>query len=146
MNKLSHKGKTYEYPNEVNVGMFQSVINIIQDMPELVTEENMTAGKFAGHLSNKNKLIPLVATLINAKDEEVSELPINKAIEICNNFFYSNGFWLMISNHFSMPSEVQEMMENPPTNPTQTTLSQNSEASATDGNPKKMAKQNTESD
>jgi hypothetical protein len=112
LNILETNGKKYRYSEEVTVGMFQNVINLIKDVNDLVIEENMTAGKFAGILANEQKLVPMVATLLEIDIKEVEKFPVNKAIEVCNNFFYTNGFWLMISNHFSMPSEVKEMLEN----------------------------------
>tara|TARA_B100001250_G_C19778312_1_gene780653 strand:+ start:719 stop:1126 length:408 start_codon:yes stop_codon:yes gene_type:complete len=126
MNKLVINDKTYEYPNEVTVGLFQQVISLIKDIDKLVSEKDMTAGKFAGALSNENKLIPLIAMLLNIDEKEAENFPINKAIEVCNNFFYSNGFWLMISNHFSMPSEVKEMLTSQDGNLTRSANSENS--------------------
>ena len=119
MNKLEVNDKVYEYSNEVNVGKFQDVISLIHDVNEFVAEPNMTAGKFVGILSSKNKLISMVALLIDAEESDVEKFPINKAIEVCNNFFYTNGFWLMISNQFSMPSEVKKLLTEEALTPSQ---------------------------
>lgn len=147
MNKIKVNSKTYEYANEVSVGQFQKVINLIHDINEIVAEPDMTAGKFVGYLSSKERLLPFVAILLEAPQEEIEKFPINKAIEVCNNFFYANGFWLMISNHFSMPSEVEEMLKNPqPTKQTPTTHLQNLEESLTKDGKQTKKKNNTESD
>jgi len=111
MLELKVGNKKYSYESEISVGKYQKVVNLIQDMPLLTTTDDMTSGKFVGIMADAKKLIPLVSMLIEEDVGVVEKFPINKAIEVVNNFFYSNGFWLMISEHFLMPTEVKEMLE-----------------------------------
>jgi len=105
----------YEYEEEISVGTFQRIAPLITDFGETMQQDNITAGVFAGLMADKGKLTELVAIVLGIDSKEVEKFPINKAIEIVNNFFYSNGFWFMISNHFSMPSEVKDLLTTPTT-------------------------------
>lgn len=102
----------YPYGGHLKVGQFQKLSGIIGKLSEHFEDENITPGQFSGALAKQGVLIDVLTVLLNTDVTVVDDLEYEKVMEIVNDFFFTNGLWLMVSGFIPMPLEVSEMLTN----------------------------------
>lgn len=100
----------YYYNSQLKVSQFQKLSGLIGKLSDKFTNEDVTAGEFAGTLAEEGCLVDLLCILLNTDIATVDNLPLDKVQEVVNDFFFTNGLWLMVSGFIPMPSEVSKLL------------------------------------
>jgi len=110
MKEIEVDGQKIEYGSTINVGQFQKLSGIIGKMSDHFESDDITAGEFAGALAKDKKLVDVICVLLKKDVNFVDKIPYDKVMEVINDFFFTNGLWLMVSGFIPMHSEVSKML------------------------------------
>ena len=108
---IEYKDKKFEYGKPLTVGQFQEIGGILgQTIESFEGKDDLTPGQFAGVLAEKGLLIDLICKLLKCDVTVANELEYSLVMEVINDFFFINGFWLMASGFIEMPSGISEVL------------------------------------
>ena len=104
------EGVKYEYNSKLKVNQFQKLSGIIGKISDNFKSENMTAGECSGILAQEGALMDVMCIILNKEISFVEGLEYSIVLEVVNDFFFTNGLWLMVSGFIPMHSEVSKML------------------------------------
>ena len=107
---IEHNGDKVYYDSKLKVKEFQRLSGILGELSPHFEKDDLTAGQFAGVLAQKNQLVDVVCIILNKDVMFVDDLPYELVMEVVNDFFFTNGLWLMVSGFIPMPSKVSEVL------------------------------------
>ena len=120
-------GVEHKYDSKLKVNQFQKLSGIIGKLSDSFAKQDMTAGEFSGILAKEGALMDVVCIILNKEIDFIEKLEYSIVLEVVNDFFFTNGLWLMVSGFIPMHSEVSKTLMSQNESPIAKTSLENSE-------------------
>lgn len=108
-------GKDYDIPEVLTLGMYETLVPILNKLDSgALLSKDIKLSEITLLLASKGQLQAFLGTILGCEESELTDVDVNEAIGVVSNFFSTHGLTFMISGLFYFPEEIQEKIQNVP--------------------------------